>query len=498
MLLTRSTVSPLQLFRSLSDPERQELLSGLSDEAKAQLAFRWRGWQARPAQVPPDGDWRYWLVMAGRGFGKTRLGAEWVRESVAEFEFVNLIAATADDARDIMVEGESGILSVCPSWERPDYQPSKRQLVWPNGAKSLIFTADEPERLRGKQHMRVWADEIAAWRYPEAWVQMTLGLRIGHDPRAVATTTPKPVPLIRELVKDPDCIVTRGATYDNLDNLADAFAGQIIRRYEGTRLGRQELDGELLEDEGLAYPFSERTHVVGSFELPVWWSRFESMDFGTTNPTAWLAWAADDEGSLLVFDEFYEPGLPSITAPKLLQRREWWHPQEPALCFADPSIWSDAPVTNRWGAPASAADEFQEHGISLKRANNDRRAGFIRLSELIRVDPERAFPRWHPRAGELGAPRLFVFDRCTSLVEQLKDAPLETAEDGPFPGEAVNRKWEGPHGHAHAAARYGAMSWAPASEEPDREPDDPRAALLQRVERQRDRQLHEVSSQFAF
>lgn len=241
----------------LSTGEQSRLLkaaaSDLSlsvDEFKAVLAYRWEGWQARPEQVEPAGVWTYWVILAGRGFGKTRSGGEWVRKRAVSGRFreINLIAATADDARDIMVEGESGILAICPPWERPSYFPSKRRLEWPNGCKSLIFTADEPERFRGKQHESVWADEVAAWRYPESWDQAMLGLRIGPDPRAVVTTTPRPAKLIRELLGNPATVVTRGTTYDNRENLAPPFFETIIRKYEGTRLGRQELEAELLDD----------------------------------------------------------------------------------------------------------------------------------------------------------------------------------------------------------------------------------------------------------
>lgn len=227
--------------------EREAVLASLTEaEAKA-LEWDWLFW-ARPKQLPPAGNWRVWLVMAGRGFGKTRCGAEWVRESVKHFPLVNIIGATADDARDVMVQGESGILAVCPDNERPVYRKSERTLLWPNGAQSLIFTADEPERLRGKQHMRLWADELAAWRRPESWDQAMLGLRLGSDPRAVITTTPRPTPLIRQLINSPTTCVTRGSTYDNAGNLAPQFLEQIVARYEGTRLGRQELNAELLTD----------------------------------------------------------------------------------------------------------------------------------------------------------------------------------------------------------------------------------------------------------
>jgi phage terminase large subunit-like protein len=205
-------------------------------------------WTPRQSQVPPDTDWRVWLILAGRGWGKTRTGAEWVRQTVKGYRYVNLIAPTADDARDIMIEGESGILNICPPSERPAYITSKRRLEWPNGATSLIFTADEPERLRGKQHMALWADEIAAWRYPESWDQAMFGLRLGDNPRAVATTTPRPVRIIRDLVKSPTTAVTRGSTYENRENLAPAFLEQIIAKYEGTRMGRQELHAEVLDD----------------------------------------------------------------------------------------------------------------------------------------------------------------------------------------------------------------------------------------------------------
>lgn len=209
----------------------------------------WRH-QRRPEQTPPAADWLVWLFMGGRGAGKTRTGAEWTIASARDFALVNIIGPTADDARDIMIEGESGILAKSPRGFRPIYLPSKRRLEWPNGAKSLIFTADEPERLRGKQHMRLWGDEAGSWRYYEAYDQAMFGLRLGDDPRALFTATPRPTRIIRELL-DParrDVAVTRATTYANAANLATDYVDRIIARYEGTRLGRQELLGELLTD----------------------------------------------------------------------------------------------------------------------------------------------------------------------------------------------------------------------------------------------------------
>jgi phage terminase large subunit-like protein len=214
--------------------------------ADPSLRWRWELW-ARDAQLPPPGDWTNWLILAGRGFGKTRTGAEWVREAVKTSPHTNLIGPTADDARDIMIEGESGILAACPKRERPVYMPSKRRLNWPNGAKSLIFTADEPERLRGKQHSALWMDELASWRYTEAFDQAMFGLRLG-TPRCCITTTPKPSKIIRDLMADSATVLTRGSTYQNRANLANAFFASIIKAYEGTRIGRQELNAEVLDD----------------------------------------------------------------------------------------------------------------------------------------------------------------------------------------------------------------------------------------------------------
>ena len=233
---------------ALQPPEmRLELLTKLTQSEIEALYYDWSFW-ARDKQRLPDADFFIWLILAGRGFGKTRTGAETVREWVKENRYVNLIGATADDARDIMIEGESGILAVCPTTERPVYVASKRRLEWPNGAISLIFTADEPERLRGKQHYKIWADELGSWRYPEAWEQAMLGLRLGRKPQGIVTTTPKPTKLILELINDPRNVVTTGTTYENRANLAQGFFDYVIKKYEGTRLGRQELNAELLTD----------------------------------------------------------------------------------------------------------------------------------------------------------------------------------------------------------------------------------------------------------
>ena len=206
----------------------------------------------RQGQTTPTGDWRVWLILAGRGWGKTRTGAEFIREQVdaGAATHIALVGPTAGDVRDTMIEGESGLLSIYPAHQRPRYEPSKRRVTFHNGAMATAFSADEPDRLRGPNHDLAWADELAAWRYPEAWDMLQLGLRIGVQPRTVVTTTPKPIPLVRRLIATEDGTIhmTRGSTFENRANLAGAFLDEVTARYEGTRLGRQELYAEVLDD----------------------------------------------------------------------------------------------------------------------------------------------------------------------------------------------------------------------------------------------------------
>jgi phage terminase large subunit-like protein len=225
-----------------------------SDFRAALLRELETGWAAtaRPNQLPPPGHWFCWLLLAGRGFGKTRSICEFLVDNIASgaAKRAAVVAATAADARDVLAEGQSGVLAISPPYNRPLYEPSKRRLTWPNGAIATLYSADEPERLRGPQHDLAICDELASWRRPEAWSNLLFGLRLGERPRIAVATTPRPTRLIRELLarEGTDVVVTRGTSYENRQHHAPEFFRQIVTKYEGTRLGRQELLAEVLTD----------------------------------------------------------------------------------------------------------------------------------------------------------------------------------------------------------------------------------------------------------
>ncbi len=233
----------------------------LSAEEADFLHHDWQLW-ARDDQLPPPLSqggraWTTWLILGGRGAGKTRAGAEWVRGLALgkppfadrPVERIALIGETLGDARAIMVDGASGLLAIHPSGERPSYSVSRRELTWPNGAVAQLFSAEDPESLRGPQFGAAWADELAKWRYADAaWDMLQFCLRLGDRPRQAVTTTPRPIPLLKRLIADPATAISRARTEANAANLAPSFLSAVVGRYQGTRLGRQELDGELIED----------------------------------------------------------------------------------------------------------------------------------------------------------------------------------------------------------------------------------------------------------
>ncbi len=338
--------------------------------------------RARAAQRPPAGDWRAWLLLMGRGAGKTRSAAEWVRHRVATgaARRFALVGATAADVRDVMVEGPSGILAVCPPRERPAYEPSKRRLTWPNGAVATTYSAEEPDRLRGPQHDGAWLDELAAFAYPSAVDNLLFGLRLGADPRLVITTTPRPVALVTELLADPRTVTVRDTTYANRVHLAGSFFERIVSKYEGTRLGRQELLAELLEVSDGAWfkSFDAGRHVTEGAEyvpgLPVhlaidcgvsrhvgavW---FQVRPGGVpvrTTPGGWVVSPASGGPAgptVVVFGDFHSEGLYSAAAAEAIVA----HGQSlPGHCGIPEVVRLDPASGQRTGIGPTAYGEFE-------------------------------------------------------------------------------------------------------------------------------------------
>lgn len=236
---------------ALSEEERGIAIRSLSAAQRREFNERWAGGWARSAQLPPDGEWRVWLIRAGRGFGKTRAGAEWVSAfaRVTPGARIALVGATADDARRVMIDGASGLKAVARSAEPVRWNAGARELRFASGACAYTYSAEAPEGLRGPEHHAAWCDELAKWRRGggAAWDNLAMGLRLGDWPRVLVTTTPRPTALMRRVLALPGLVDTRGRTRDN-PHLPASFVAAVEAQYGGTRLGRQELDGEMIED----------------------------------------------------------------------------------------------------------------------------------------------------------------------------------------------------------------------------------------------------------
>ena len=245
-------------LRKLPKDKVDEVFKQLGPKKVEELKHTWSFW-ARDEQLEPEGDWNTWFVNAGRGFGKTRAGVEWVREQVKRgAKRIAAVAATNSDIERVMVKGESGFLNVCWKGDKtykggkmgyPEWSPTKRTLSWESGAQVQFFSAEEPERLRGPQFELAWCDELAAWnKDQDTWAMLQFCMRLGKHPRIMVTTTPKPTKLVREILKNPTTHTTTGSTFDNAANLAGTYLKAVKEQYEGTRLGRQELYAEVLEE----------------------------------------------------------------------------------------------------------------------------------------------------------------------------------------------------------------------------------------------------------
>ena len=238
------------MLASLPEEEQKTILNSYTDDQLAVLYYDWHTW-ARPKQMAPPGDWYVWLLMAGRGFGKTRCGAGWTQErATGQQRWIAYVAKTPADARDFMIEGPGGILRNTHPEERPHYEPSKRRLTWPNGAVATIYSDEQPDQLRGFSGDTAWIDEFAKFKHPvEVWDNLQFGMReIGGEPRVFISTTPRPLRVLNQIKAMDNCITVTGSSYENRSNLHPLWFDTILSRYEGTRIGRQEIHAEMLTD----------------------------------------------------------------------------------------------------------------------------------------------------------------------------------------------------------------------------------------------------------
>lgn len=339
------------VFRFISGKKRDEWIRriaanvGVSElEVWAYLRYSWRGFWAREKQIPPPGKWVWWAILAGRGFGKTRTGAEWIIECAADgHDPIALVGQTAADVRDVMISGPGGILKNSPPWFMPEFNPSMRRLTWPNGVIATMFSGDKPDQLRGPQFARAWVDELAKM-YAPGWIKtgkkgsrgehggvmdnLEFALRIGPNPCGLITTTPRPIPAIKAMLTDPDVVVVTGSSLENKNNVSNI--NRVMRRYSGTRLARQELDGEVLDD---------NPHAL--------WDRSKIDDNRTLNPPDFyrIVVAIDPSGSedgnecgiivagvahvggeshLYILDDVSIQGLPSVWASSAIAAYHKW------------------------------------------------------------------------------------------------------------------------------------------------------------------------------
>ena len=355
-----------QIIAELPEEQRAEVLAGMDPDA---LQWDWEFW-GRPEQHRPEGDdWNIWMYLAGRGAGKTRTAAEWVRKeaedtSKGQKRFA-LVARTAADVRDVIVEGESGIINVTPPSERPLYEPSKRRLTWPNGNTATCFTADEPDSLRGPQFTHAWGDEVAAWRQtPDgagltAFENLRIGTRLGQNPKIMITTTPKRVPLLYDLIKESEktpgkVIITKGSTMDNTGNLSQAYMEGILGVYEGTRLAAQELYGEMLSDVEGALWTQELIDKCRESVMP------HGAPLRVIGVDPSVAENPRDECGIVVV---------ASSADRDLYKRQSWV-LEDASVLGSPDVWANKVVAmaRKWGCPVVA--EVNQGGALVRNAIN--------------------------------------------------------------------------------------------------------------------------------
>jgi len=422
-------------LRQLPDDEVADILKQLGPAQAEELRYNWEFW-ARPEQLEPTGDWNAWLALAGRGWGKTRAGAEWVRHRIKKGDkIVHCVAPTKGDVRRVMVEGDSGLLNVCWKGDKtyrgkhigfPVWSPTNNTLTWDNGSKAVFFSAEDPERLRGPQAYSAWTDELCAWRNAqETWDMMMFGLRLGRKPQVFITTTPKTTKLLRNIISDPKTVISKGSTFDNAANLADTFIDAVKKTYEGTRLGRQELYAEILDEASGALWNRELLFKceVDRDEVPPLSRIVVSVDPAVTNKTdsdmtGIVVAGIDQDGTAYVLEDHTDRYSPKEWAAKAI---ELYHEHMADRIVAERNQGGDM-------VRHTLQTEDENVPIKLVHASRGKMARAEPVSALYEQgkvkhvkglnDLEDQMVQWEP-LGSIGSP-----DRLDAMVWALTDLSL--------------------------------------------------------------------------
>ena len=422
-------------LRQLPDDEVADILKQLGPAQAEELRYNWEFW-ARPEQLEPTGDWNAWLALAGRGWGKTRAGAEWVRHRIKKGDkIVHCVAPTKGDVRRVMVEGDSGLLNVCWKGDKtyrgkhigfPIWSPTNNTLTWENGSKAVFFSAEDPERLRGPQAYSAWTDELCAWRNAqETWDMMMFGLRLGRKPQVFITTTPKTTKLLRNIISDPKTHISKSSTFDNAANLADTFLDAVKKTYEGTRLGRQELYAEILDEASGALWNRELLFKceIDRDEVPPLSRIVVSVDPAVTNKTdsdmtGIIVAGIDQEGTAYVLEDHTDHYSPKEWASKAI---ELYHEHMADRIVAERNQGGDM-------VRHTLQTEDENVPIKLVHASRGKMARAEPVSALYEQgkvkhvkglnDLEDQMVQWEP-LGSIGSP-----DRLDAMVWALTDLSL--------------------------------------------------------------------------